>query len=104
MFFSQPSDLRAAGVPDAVVRLNGAERVVDVLSRKLGISLARPTRPHLHADRDGVPRRVRPRAVVMVNEHCTSASPEDAERLVDDLRARGLEALSGCHLCVEKKK
>jgi len=31
-------------------------------------------------------------------------TPDAAERLVDDLRARGPEALSGCHLCVERGK
>jgi (2Fe-2S) ferredoxin len=41
--------------------------------------------------------------VVAVNEHWHElVTPEAAERLVDDLRARGPAALSGCHLCVEK--
>jgi NADH:ubiquinone oxidoreductase subunit E len=42
--------------------------------------------------------------VVMVNneywQECQS--PEDASRLLEDLKARGPAALTGCHLAVEK--
>jgi len=30
--------------------------------------------------------------------------PEDAARLLDDLRTRGESALSGCHLVVEERR
>jgi NADH:ubiquinone oxidoreductase subunit E len=42
--------------------------------------------------------------VVMVNnEHWhEKATPESCSKLVDDLKAHGTSALSGCHLRVEK--
>jgi NADH:ubiquinone oxidoreductase subunit E len=42
--------------------------------------------------------------VVMVNnEHWhEKATPESCSKLVDDLKARGVSALSGCHLKVER--
>ena len=43
--------------------LNGAERVTDVLSRKLGIKPGETDAGgHVHAARSGMPRRVRPGA------------------------------------------
>jgi hypothetical protein len=40
----------------------------------------------------------------MVNDHWHEClKPGDAARLVDDLRAKGPDAVSGCHLCIEKK-
>jgi NADH-quinone oxidoreductase E subunit len=106
MFFSQPVGTYVLQVCRTLsCALNGAERVVDVLSRKLGI------RPG-ETDATGTFTLIETEClgacdsapVVMVNEQWHEClRPEDAERLVDDLRARGLEALSGCHLCVEKK-
>ena len=41
--------------------------------------------------------------VVAVNEHWHElVTPEAAERLVDDLRARGPDGAERCHLCVER--
>jgi len=84
--------------------LNGAERVTDVLSRKLGIKPGEtdPTGTFtlLEVECLGACDRG---PVVMVNDHWHEClRPEDAERLVDDLRTKGPGALSGCHLCVEK--
>lgn len=41
--------------------------------------------------------------VVMVNDHWhENLRPEEAARLIDELRAKGPAALSGCHLKIEK--
>jgi NADH:ubiquinone oxidoreductase subunit E len=86
--------------------LSGAERVTDVLARKLGI------RPG-ETDSTGMFTLLEVEClgacdrgpVVMVNDHWHECvTPEGAERLVDDLREKGPAALSGCHLCVEAGK
>jgi NADH-quinone oxidoreductase E subunit len=86
--------------------LNGAERVTDVLARKLGI------RPG-ETDAEGMFTLIEVEClgacdrgpVVLVNDHWHEClTPEDAGRLVDDLRASGPGVLSGCHLCVEARK
>jgi NADH-quinone oxidoreductase subunit E len=83
--------------------LNGAERVTEELSAKLGIAAgqtdASGTFTLLEVECLGACDRA---PVVMVNDlwhECLK--PEDASRLVDDLRARGEAALSGCHHVVE---
>ncbi|MFO7693627.1 MAG: NADH-quinone oxidoreductase subunit NuoE [Vicinamibacterales bacterium] len=83
--------------------LNGAERVVDVLSRKLGIKPGETDASGMFTLMEVECLGACDRApVVAVNEHWHElVTPESAERLVDDLRTRGPEALSGCHLCVE---
>jgi NADH-quinone oxidoreductase subunit E len=86
--------------------LNGAERVTEELSARLGISPgqtdAAGTFTLLEVECLGACDRA---PVVMVNDawhECVS--PEDAGRLVDALRSRGEAALSGCHLAIESKK
>jgi NADH-quinone oxidoreductase E subunit len=86
--------------------LNGAERVTDVLSRKLGIKPgetdATGTFTLVEVECLGACDRA---PVVMVNDHWHEClRPEDAETLVDDLRAGKLDGLTGCHLCVEASK
>jgi NADH-quinone oxidoreductase E subunit len=86
--------------------LNGAERVTEELSAKLGIAAgqtdASGTFTLLEVECLGACDRA---PVVMVNDlwhECLK--PEDASRLVDDLRARGEAALSGCHHVVEGRR
>lgn len=86
--------------------LNGAERVTDVLSRKLGIKPgetdATGTFTLVEVECLGACDRA---PVILVNDHWHEClKPEDAEKLVDDLRSKGPGVLSGCHLCVEGKK
>jgi NADH-quinone oxidoreductase E subunit len=106
MFYAQPVGTYVLQVCRTLsCALNGAERVVDVLSRKLGIKPgetdASGTFTLMEVECLGACDRA---PVVAVNEHWHElATPESAERLVDELRARGPEALSGCHLCVEKR-
>ena len=85
--------------------LNGAERVTEALSEKLGIHPGQTdpsgTFTLLEVECLGACDRA---PVVMVNDAWHECQkPEDASRLVDDLRARGETALSGCHHVVEKK-
>jgi NADH-quinone oxidoreductase subunit E len=83
--------------------LNGAERVTEELSAKLGIGVgatdATGTFTLLEVECLGACDRA---PVVMVNDAWHECmKPEDASRLLDDLRARGDAALSGCHHVVE---
>jgi NADH-quinone oxidoreductase E subunit len=84
--------------------LNGAERVTEALTEKLGIAPG-------HTDADATFTLVEVEClgacdrapVVMVNDAWHEClQPEDAAKLVDDLRARGEAALTGCHHVVEK--
>jgi NADH-quinone oxidoreductase E subunit len=84
--------------------LMGAERVTEELAAKLQITPGGtdPTGEFtlLEVECLGACDRA---PVVMVNDHWHErVSPDAAGRLVDDLRARGPAALSGCHLKVEK--
>ncbi len=85
--------------------LNGAERVTDVLARKLGIKPG-------ETDPAGMFTLVEVEClgacdrgpVVMVNDDWHECvTPEGAGQLVDDLREKGMAGLSGCHLRVEGK-
>jgi NADH-quinone oxidoreductase E subunit len=84
--------------------LNGAERVTEELQTKLGIAPgetdASGTFTLVEVECLGACDRA---PVVMVNDAWHEClKPEDASTLVDDLRARGEAALSGCHHVVEK--
>jgi NADH-quinone oxidoreductase subunit E len=84
--------------------LNGAERVTEELSAKLGIKAgqtdASGTFTLLEVECLGACDRA---PVVMVNDAWHECHrPEDAGKLIDDLRARGEAALSGCHHVVER--
>jgi NADH-quinone oxidoreductase subunit E len=86
--------------------LNGAERVTEALSEKLGIRVGE-TDPSgmftlLEFECLGACDRA---PVVMVNNELwhECLKPEDAGKLVDEIKAKGDAALSGCHLNVEKR-
>ena len=85
--------------------LNGAERVTEELRDKLGIKPgetdASGTFTLIEVECLGACDRA---PVVMVNDAWHEClRPEDAGRLVEDLRAKGETALSGCFHAVEKK-
>jgi NADH-quinone oxidoreductase subunit E len=85
--------------------LNGAERVTESLSRALGLLPGETdaAREFTLMEMECLGACDRAPIVMVNNEHWHERlAPEDAARLVDDLRARGLAALSGCHLKVEK--
>ena len=86
--------------------LNGAERVTEELREKLGISPgetdASGTFTLMEVECLGACDRA---PAVMVNDAWQECvTPEGASQLIDDLRARGEAALSGCHHVVEKKR
>ena len=107
MFYSKPVGTYVLQVCRTLsCALNGAERVTDVLSRKLGIKPgetdATGTFTLVEVECLGACDRA---PVILVNDHWHEClKPEDAEKLVDDLRSHGPGVLSGCHLCVEGKK
>ncbi len=86
--------------------LQGAERVTEALAGTLGIAPG-------HTDPTGTFTLVEVEClgacdrapVVMVNDGWHEClKPEDAARLVEDLRARGEAVLSGCHHVVERTR
>jgi NADH-quinone oxidoreductase E subunit len=85
--------------------LAGAERVTECLSAKLGIKNGETDASGMFTLMEFECLGACDRApVVMVNnEHWHEhATPESCSTLVDDLKERGISALSGCHLKVEK--
>jgi NADH-quinone oxidoreductase E subunit len=79
--------------------------VTDVLAKKLGIKPGETDPTGMFTLMEVECLGACDRApVVAVNEHWHElVTPEAAGRLVDDLREKGPAALTGCHLCVEKK-
>jgi NADH-quinone oxidoreductase E subunit len=85
--------------------LMGAERVTEALSDKLGIKVGETDASGLFTLLEFECLGACDRApIVMVNnEHWhEKVQPEDVGKLVDDIKARGEKAYSGCHLVVEK--
>jgi len=84
--------------------LAGAERVTQALSEKLGLKVGETDASGMFTLLEFECLGACDRApVVMVNnEHWHErATPESCGKLVDDLKANGISALSGCHLHVE---
>jgi NADH-quinone oxidoreductase subunit E len=85
--------------------LNGAERVTEALSEKLGIQVGETDASGMFTLLEFECLGACDRApIVMVNnEHWHErATPESCSRLVDDLKTRGPAVLSGCFLRVEE--
>jgi NADH-quinone oxidoreductase E subunit len=85
--------------------LLGAERVTEALSEKLGLKVGETDKSGLFTLLEFECLGACDRApIVMVNnEHWhEQVKPEDVGKLVDDIKARGEKAYSGCHLVVEK--
>src|SRR3954449_2695235 len=85
--------------------LNGAERVTEELQGKLGLKNGEtdPTGTFtlMEVECLGACDRA---PVIMVNDAWhENLQPESAAKLIEDLRARGEAALSGCHHVVERK-
>jgi len=84
--------------------LNGAERVTEQLQEKLGIKPGETdgsgTFTLIEVECLGACDRA---PVIMVNDAWHECqSPDAAGKLVDDIKARGEAALSGCHHVIEK--
>ncbi len=105
MFYTRPVGKYVVNVCRTLsCAINGAERVTEELSAKLGIEPGQTdpsgTFTLVEVECLGACDRA---PVVMVNDSWHEClKPEDASRLLDDLRARGEPALSGCHLAIEK--
>jgi NADH-quinone oxidoreductase E subunit len=85
--------------------LNGAERVTEALSEKLGIQVGEtdPSGMFTLLEFECLGACDRAPVVMVNNEHWhEKATPENCLKLVDDIKSRGAAAYSGCHLMVEK--
>jgi NADH-quinone oxidoreductase E subunit len=107
MFYTRPVGTFVVNVCRTLsCAINGAERVTEELCAKLAIKPGQtdPTGTFtlMEVECLGACDRA---PVVMVNDAWHEClKPEDAGRLIDDLRARGDAALSGCHLVVERTR
>jgi len=106
MFYTRPVGKYVINVCRTLsCALNGAERVTDAICRTLGIKPgetdATGTFTLIEVECLGACDRA---PAIMVNDAWHELQqPEDVARLLDDLRARGDAALSGCHHTVERK-
>jgi NADH-quinone oxidoreductase subunit E len=106
MFYTRPVGTYVVNVCRTLsCAINGAERVTEELTAKLGIKPgetdASGTFTLMEVECLGACDRA---PAVMVNDSWHEClKPEDAGKLIDDLRARGEAALSGCVHVVERK-
>jgi NADH-quinone oxidoreductase E subunit len=101
MFFTRPVGKYVLQVCRTLsCALNGAERVTDRISRKLGIGIGETDAAGeftlMEMECLGACDRA---PVIMVNNEYwhECQRPEDVDALIDGLRAKGLAALTGCH-------
>ena len=106
MFYKEPVGRHVLQVCRTLsCALLGAERVTEALSEKLGLKVGETDKSGLFTLMEFECLGACDRApIVMVNnEHWhEKVKPEDVGKLVDDIKARGERAYSGCHLVVEK--
>ena len=107
MFYTKPVGKYVLNVCRTLsCALLGAERVTEELSAKLGIAPGQTTPDRMFTLMEVECLGACDRApVLMINDDGwhERLAPEQAGQFVDDLRARGYSALTGCHLHVEKK-
>jgi NADH-quinone oxidoreductase E subunit len=106
MFYTKPVGKYVLNVCRTLsCALLGAERVTEALSDKLGITPGQTTPDGMFSLIEVECLGACDRApVVMVNDDWHERlSPEEAGQFVDDIRAKGRAAFTGCHLHVEKK-
>jgi NADH-quinone oxidoreductase E subunit len=107
MFYTKPVGKYVLNVCRTLsCALLGAERVTEELSAKLGITPGQTTADGMFTLIEVECLGACDRApVVMVNDDWHERlAPEEAGKFVDDVRAKGRAAFTGCHLHVEKKK
>jgi len=106
MFYTRPVGKYVVNVCRTLsCAINGAERVTEELTAKLGIKPGETdpsgTFTLMEVECLGACDRA---PAVMVNDAWQEClKPEDAAKLVDDLKARGESAVSGCYHVVEKQ-
>ena len=107
MFYTKPVGKYVLNVCRTLsCALLGAERVTEELSAKLGIAPGQTTADGMFTLIEVECLGACDRApVLMINDDGwhERLAPEQAGKFVDDLRAHGYAALTGCHLHVEKK-
>ena len=106
MFFQRPDGKYVVQVCRTLsCALRGAERLTEELSRTLGVGVGEtdPTGTFTLMEMECLGACDRA-PVVMVNNGAwhERQTPEDAKALIEGLRTRGVESLTGCHLKVEK--
>ena len=106
MFYTRPVGTFVINVCRTLsCAINGAERVTEALTAKLGIKPGQtdPSGTFTLVEVECLGACDRAPAVMVNDTWHECLKPEDAGRLVDDLRARGEAALSGCCHVVERK-
>lgn len=106
MFFTRPVGTYVVNVCRTLsCAVNGAERVTEALCAKLGVRPGETDASGTFTLKEVECLGACDRApAVMVNDAWQEGlTPERASQLIDDLRARGEDALSGCHHVVEKR-
>ena len=106
MFYTRPVGTYVVQVCRTLsCALNGAERVTEAIAAKLGLEPGETDETGTFTLAEVECLGACDRApVVMVNDAWHEClQPEDAARLMDDLRARGAAAVSGCHHDVERR-
>ena len=106
MFYKEPVGKHVLQVCRTLsCALLGAERVTEALSEKLGLKVGETDKSGLFTllEFECLGACDRAPIVMINNEHWhEKVKPEDVGKLVDDIKARGEKAYSGCHLVVEK--
>jgi NADH-quinone oxidoreductase subunit E len=85
--------------------LMGAERVTEALSEKLGLKVGETDKSGMFTlgEFECLGACDRAPIVMINNEHWhEKVKPEDVGQLVDDIKAKGDGAFSGCHLDIER--
>ncbi|HXW05558.1 MAG TPA: NAD(P)H-dependent oxidoreductase subunit E [Vicinamibacterales bacterium] len=85
--------------------LMGAERITEALAEKLGVGVGEtdPTGTFTLQEFECLGACDRAPVVMVNNEQWHEClKPQDAARLVDEIRSKGAAAFSGCHLKVER--
>jgi NADH-quinone oxidoreductase E subunit len=107
MFYTKPVGKYVLNVCRTLsCALLGAERVTEAVSATLGIGPGQTTDDGMFTLMEVECLGACDRApVLMINDDGwhERLAPEQVSQFVDDLRARGYAALTGCHLHVEKK-
>jgi NADH-quinone oxidoreductase subunit E len=107
MFYTRPVGKYVVNVCRTLsCAINGAERVTEELCGKLGIKPGEtdPTGTFTLMEVECLGACDRAPAIMVNDAWHECLKPEDAGKLIDDLRARGEAAVSGCHHVVEGAK
>jgi NADH-quinone oxidoreductase E subunit len=106
MFFTKPVGTYVLQVCRTLsCALNGAERVTEAICRHLVIKVGEtdPSGTFTVQEFECLGACDRAPVIMVNNDHWHERQqPEDVPRFLDDMKARGLAALSGCHLVKEQ--